>query len=254
MNEDLFNGKTEYYEKSRPSVSRKAVDFLFSAVSSDAVFADIGAGTGKFTSLIAERGNAVYAVEPNEQMYAVLAKKLGRCSNVTLLNKSAEETGIPSESVDVVTVVTALHWFDLDQFRKECLRILKPGGFVAVIYNSRKSELAKKAKNPSEKTATEIFFKDKQIEMEFPNPMLYSRDQFVSYHLSHASAPNPQDENYPLYLEKIISTFEENCENDRYLFDFVSVVYFDRDFIKNHSHVLLDPSRISEEKAEEKKE
>lgn len=235
MNEELFNGKTEYYENSRPAVCKNAVDFLYNLLPSNAVFADIGAGTGKFTSLIAERGNVIYAVEPNVEMHSVLTDKLGNYSNVKILNTSAEKTEIPSNSVDIVVVVTALHWFDLERFRAECLRILKPEGFVVVIYNSRKSELQKQANRPSEKTATDIFFDEKYEMIKFPNQMLYSCEQYISYHLSHASAPTPKDENYDTYLKRIISNFKQNSINNSYLFDFVSVLYIDKDFIKNHS-------------------
>ncbi len=143
MNEELFTGKTNFYEMARPKVSKEAVDYLCSLLPEDAVFADIGAGTGKFTSLIADRGYRIYAVEPNNDMYAVLYNKLSKYSNVELLNKSAEKTGILTGSVDAIVVVTALHWFDLEIFKKECLRILKPNGMVVIIYNSRKSELKK---------------------------------------------------------------------------------------------------------------
>lgn len=235
MNEELFNGKTEYYEKSRPVVSKEAVDYLCSLVPSDAVFADIGAGTGKFTSLIAERGNLIYAVEPNIEMHSVLTKKLGAYSNVIIFNTSAEATGIPSKSVDVVVTVTALHWFDLNQFCTECLRILKPDGVVVAIYNSRKDELKKKSRNHSVKTATDIFFDQKCETVEFLNPMLYSREKYIAYCLSHSTAPKPEDEYYCSYLENINAQFERNSINDTYLLDFVSVLYIDRDFIRNHS-------------------
>lgn len=235
MDDKLFDGKTENYEKSRPSVSPKALEYLYSLLPSNAVFADIGAGTGKFTSLIAERENLIYAVEPNLEMYSALKNKLGHYSNVKILNTCAEATEIPSNSIDVVVTVTALHWFDLSKFRAECLRILKPGGFVVVIYNSQKSELRKKSNNQKEKTATDIFFNDKYECIEFSNQKTYSLEKYIAYYLSHASAPTPKDENYDTYLERIISNFKQNSINNSYLFDFVSVLYIDKDFIKNHS-------------------
>ena len=74
MNEQLFTGKSEYYEKSRPVVSQEVVDYLCSLVPADAVFADIGVATGKYTSLIAERGNVIYAVDPNSEMHIVFVQ------------------------------------------------------------------------------------------------------------------------------------------------------------------------------------
>ncbi len=234
MNEQLFTGKSGYYEMSRPKVSQSAVDYLCSIVPPDAVFADIGAGTGKFTSLIAERDYAIYAVEPNSEMHMVLKNKLSSYSNVKILNTSAEKTEIPSKSVDVIVAVTALHWFDLDAFRTECLRILKPGGFVVAIYNSRKSEIEKKAIVHSEKTATEIFFGENCDIVMFPNKQTYSREQFIAYHLSHSSAPNIGDDKYSSYIKEVNSLFDKNSVNGSYVFDFISILYIGRSCLVNY--------------------
>lgn len=233
MNEQLFTGKAEYYEKSRPMVAKDAIDYLCSIVPPDAVFADIGAGTGKFTSLIAERGYFVYAVEPNEAMYSVLYDKLKKISNVNIIFSSAENTKIPSHSVDAVVAVTALHWFNLDMFRAECLRILKPNGLVIAIYNSRREELRNNIGNSS-KNATQIFFNAKYQIVEFPNTKYYSYDEFVAYHLSHTTAPKPEDDAYKQYLKELDLTFKKYNIAGRYRFDFVSVLYFDREFVSNN--------------------
>lgn len=234
MNEQLFIGKSEYYEMSRPAVSQRAVDYLCFIVPSDAVFADIGAGTGKFTSLIAKRDYDIYAVEPNSEMRMVLTNKLSSYSNVKILNTSAENTEIPSKSVDVIVAVTALHWFDLDGFRAECLRILKPGGFVVAIYNSRKSEIENKAIAHSEKTATEIFFGEDCEIIAFPNRQTYSREQFIAYHLSHSSAPNIGDDKYCTYIKEVNALFDKNSVNGSYIFDFITILYIDRNYLVNH--------------------
>lgn len=239
MNEQLFTGKVQDYEKSRPAVSLNALDYICSLVPNDAVFADIGAGTGKFTSLIANRGYHTYAVEPNQDMHFVLAEKLKNHSNVNIICASAENTGIPSHSVDVVVVVTALHWFDLDAFCAECLRILKPNGFVIAIYNSRKEEL-RSGIGDSKNNATYVFFDGKHETKQFPNTLFYTQEDFVSYHLSHASAPKSEDPDYKAYLKKIFSDFEENNVNGIYRFDFVSVLYFDKNFINNKLMKTID--------------
>lgn len=232
MSTQLFNGKIEDYEKGRPEISHNALEYICSIVPADAVFADVGAGTGKFTSLIVERGNFVYAVEPNDEMRAVLAMRLQKSPNLKILDTCAESTGIPSNSVDVVVAVTALHWFDLDTFRIECQRILKPGGMVIAIYNSRKTELRKVADDPAVEMKTTLFFKGKCEIVEFPNPQYYSRDKFIAYHLSHSSAPKLGDQKYSLYMKELNKQFEQNSINDKYFFDFVSIVYYDRYFTK----------------------
>lgn len=232
MNTQLFNGKMEDYERGRPEISHDALEYICSIVPENAVFADVGAGTGKFTSLIVERGYFVYAVEPNDDMRTVLAMKLQRASNIKILGTCAENTEIPAKSVDVIVAVTALHWFDLNDFKKECHRILKPEGVVIVIYNSRKTELRKVANDPTAKMMTKDFFNEGCEVVEFPNPQYYPRDNFIAYHLSHSSAPNPKDQMYSYYLKELNKQFDQNSINDKYFFDFVSIIYYDRYFTK----------------------
>lgn len=237
MNEQLFTGRVDYYEKARPEVASEAVDYLCSLVSKDAVFADIGAGTGKFTSLIAERGYSVYAVEPNHEMHSVLSDKLKDYSNVDIICASAEFTRIPASSVDVVVVVTALHWFDLRKFSAECLRILKPDGFVVVIYNSRKEEL-RSSIGHSKDNATYKFFDGHYNIVEFPNTHLYSREEFIAYKLSHATAPKIGDDNFDSYMREILSDFDSASVDGRYCFEFISVLYIDDNFIHNKTKMV----------------
>ena len=165
-------------------------------------------------------------------MHRVLSKKLHDMPNVTILNTTAEATKIPSKSIDAIVAVTALHWFDLEKFRKECLRILKPNGIVFVIYNSQKDELKKVSMMSSNTTATEKFFNGRYVTVEFPNPMLYSREKYIAYHLSHASAPKLEDARYITYMKDILEQFDRSSTNGKYLFDFVSVLYYDEKF--NH--------------------
>ena len=234
MSTQLFNGKTEDYEKGRPEISLDALEYLYSIIPSDAVFADVGAGTGKFTTLIVKRGNFVYAVEPNEEMRAVLEIKLQKYHNIKILDTCAESTGIPSKSIDVIVAVTALHWFDLNAFKKECHRILKPGGMVIAIYNSRKTELRKAANDPSAKMMTKEFFKGKCEVVEFPNPQYYPRDKYIAYRLSHSTAPRPGDQDYASVLKELNSNFDLNSIDGNYFLDFLTVMYIAKDFTADY--------------------
>lgn len=57
-----------------------------------------------------------------------------------MVNATAEDTTLPPNSVDAITVASAFHWFNVDDFLRECNRILKPNVYVFIIYNVRKSE------------------------------------------------------------------------------------------------------------------
>ena len=67
-NTELFSGKAQAYANARPGYPNVALDYIKSIVSPNAVFADIGAGTGIFTDLLVREGFEVYAVEPNADM------------------------------------------------------------------------------------------------------------------------------------------------------------------------------------------
>jgi ubiquinone/menaquinone biosynthesis C-methylase UbiE len=130
-----FSGKADVYAMARPHYAEAAIDYILSITSPDAVFADIGAGTGIFTEELAKRGVEIYAVDPNDDMRTQLNGVLTPFTNANIINGSAETTMLPDHSVDVITVAQALHWFDLDAFKRECQRILKPGGKVVTVYN-----------------------------------------------------------------------------------------------------------------------
>lgn len=99
--------------------------------------ADIAAGTGLLSELFVARGYNVVAVEPNQEMRAACAALVDQQPRLSCIAGTAEETGLPSASVDLITVAQALHWFDLKRARQEFSRILKPDGWCAVIYNER---------------------------------------------------------------------------------------------------------------------
>ena len=135
MNLENFTGKAEAYAKGRPGYPKEAIERILGVASSDTVFADIGAGTGKFTVKLAEHGFSMYAVEPNADMRRQLAITLAPFTNAKIIDGTAEATTLPDDSIDILTVAHALHWFNLDAFRAECLRVVKPGGLVIAIYN-----------------------------------------------------------------------------------------------------------------------
>lgn len=101
------------------------------------VVADIGAGTGIFTALLLQKGYSVYAVEPNEAMQSASIDLFKENKNFHPINGTAEATSLDSKSVDLVVCAQAFHWFDAQKTQVEFKRILKDGGYVALIWNNR---------------------------------------------------------------------------------------------------------------------
>jgi SAM-dependent methyltransferase len=90
--------------------------------------------------LFLENGNRVFGVEPNPEMRRTGERLLRRYGRFTSVAARAEDTTLPDGSVDLVSAGQAFHWFDPVPTRREFARILKPGGYVALIWNTRRKE------------------------------------------------------------------------------------------------------------------
>jgi SAM-dependent methyltransferase len=136
---ERFSDRVENYVKFRPSYPIELVGLLAAEVgdADKKTCADIGSGTGILTKLLLSQFKKVFAVEPNLEMRSYAEKTLAQYSNFFSINSDAEKTMLPSDSVDLVTVAQAFHWFDRQKFLLECRRILKPNGYVALVWNKR---------------------------------------------------------------------------------------------------------------------
>ena len=99
MSTENFTGKAEAYAKGRPGYPIEAIETIVGFAPSGAVFADIGAGTGKLTVKLAERGCSVFAVEPNADMRSQLAITLAPFPKAKIMDGTAEATTIIAEMV-----------------------------------------------------------------------------------------------------------------------------------------------------------
>ena len=125
------------YERGRPGYPEAAIDWLLPSGARDVV--DLGAGTGKLTRQLADRGLDVVAVEPADGMRAELARVL---PGVPVLAGSAEHLPLPDDSADAVLVAQAWHWVDQDLAVPEVARVLRPGGWLGLLWNDRDERVA----------------------------------------------------------------------------------------------------------------
>ncbi len=135
-----FSSRVENYVKYRPGYPAEIVDTLARecGLLPTSLVADIGSGTGLLARLFLDYGCRVFGVEPNAEMRAAGERLLAHYRLFTSLDGSAEATGLPTASVDLVTAGQAFHWFDPPAARKEFRRILKPNGWVALVWNERR--------------------------------------------------------------------------------------------------------------------
>ncbi|MEI7543978.1 MAG: class I SAM-dependent methyltransferase [Mycobacteriaceae bacterium] len=131
-----FGSQAAAYERGRPSYPPEAVDWLLPDGARDVL--DLGAGTGKLTSRLVERGLDVVAVDPITELLDVLRTTL---PDTPGLLGTAEHIPLPDNSIDAVLVAQAWHWFDPDRATAEIARVLRPGGRLGLLWNVRDERL-----------------------------------------------------------------------------------------------------------------
>ena len=127
-----FGSEAAAYERGRPSYPPEAIDWLLPDGARDVL--DLGAGTGKLTTRLVERGLDVVAVDPIAEMLELLR---GALPATPALLGTAEQIPLRDNSVDAVLVAQAWHWFDPKRAIAEVARVLRPGGRLGLVWNTR---------------------------------------------------------------------------------------------------------------------
>lgn len=228
-NVNKFSNKANEYSAGRPSYASGLINMLYGeqGFCSGSAIADIGSGTGIFAKQMLERGSVVYGVEPNDDMRKRAEDDLSRFEKFYSINGTDENTTLESGSVDFVTVAQAFHWFNVMPFKNECSRILKPGGKVFLIWNTRDAESETNRRQevifkrfcPSFKGFSggikenderiRSFFCNGFTYVEFANPLLYNREKFIQRSLSSSYSLCSANERYGEYLQALNDLFDE---------------------------------------------
>lgn len=131
-----FGAAAAEYERGRPPYPPQAIDWLIPAGVTRVL--DLGAGTGKLTRQIRERGLEVTAVEPLAGMRAQLREAV---PGIAVLDGTAEHIPLADQSTDVVLVAQAWHWVEPSEAVPEVARVLAPGGRLGLLWNIRDERL-----------------------------------------------------------------------------------------------------------------
>src|SRR5215203_304236 len=136
---ERFSNRVENYVKYRPRYPKEILEVFRDEMnlSENSVVADIGSGTGISARIFLENGNEVYGVEPNAAMRAAAENFLKDYPEFKSIDGTAENTNLPDNSVDFVIAAQSFHWFDREKTAPEFKRILRDGGFAALIWNER---------------------------------------------------------------------------------------------------------------------
>ena len=134
---DVFSTKATLYARYRWGYAPECIQTIsdVAGIMGESWVADIGAGTGILTREFACKVQRIYAIEPNPEMRAILARKLAPFPSCQVLGGRAEAIGLADDSVALVTVAQAIHYFIPEEARRELYRILKPGGWLAICRN-----------------------------------------------------------------------------------------------------------------------
>ncbi|WP_228041225.1 class I SAM-dependent methyltransferase [Nodosilinea sp. LEGE 07088] len=130
---DYFSDVATDYAEYRPSYPASAIDTMLEGFQQPSTLAaaDIGAGTGIGSRLLAQRGIRVQAIEPNADMRSAAIPH----QNIEWIAGSAEQLPLLTSSIDLVVSFQAFHWFEFGQSLREFQRILKPTGRLALLWN-----------------------------------------------------------------------------------------------------------------------
>jgi len=233
-----FSDRVDNYVKYRPHYPAEVIDFLRAEniLSGNSVIADIGSGTGISAELFLRNDCKVFGVEPNEAMRSAAETILKNYTDKKLfvsVDGKAEVTTLENNCVDVIVCAQAFHWFNNDAFKKECKRILKPNGFVVLMWNDRRTDSTDflkvyedflqmfgtdykeiNHKNTQEKSQFDNFFgKGNYKEQSFYNYQDVNFEGLKGRVLSSSYMPNEghKDFDHMIYcLKKIFVRYQEN--------------------------------------------
>lgn len=138
-NTKRFSDRVANYIQYRPGYPDELLPFFQDTlgIHTNAHLADIGSGTGKLTELFLKAGYIVAGVEPNDEMRLAGEAMLAGYPTFVSIDGTAENTTLPDQSADLIVAGQAFHWFDRAQAGVEFRRVLKPGGWAALIWNER---------------------------------------------------------------------------------------------------------------------
>ncbi|HET7152417.1 MAG TPA: methyltransferase domain-containing protein [Candidatus Kapabacteria bacterium] len=241
-----FSSRVDNYVKYRPGYPAEVIDVLKKecGLTRDSIIADIGSGTGILTELLLKNGNRVFGIEPNKDMRDAGERLLKNYSHFTSVNATAEATTLPDHSVDLITAGQAFHWFDRDKCRDEFKRILKPGGWIALIWNERRvdstpflrayetllhtygTDYEKIDHRQITPEVIQEFFRENKIKrMSLENKQIFDFDGLRGRLLSSSYVPEQGHPRYEPMLRAAEELFDTYKTNGKVSFDYDTNIY-----------------------------
>ena len=135
-----YSQQAAYY-KYRPNYPEKVIDCIIEyadlAAKKDFRVADIGAGTGNLTVLLAKYPCFITAVEPTSAMSDIGKQRTKELKQISWIKADGCNTTLPAKTFDLVTFGSSFNVLDRDKALIETARILKKGGVFSCLWNHR---------------------------------------------------------------------------------------------------------------------
>lgn len=244
---ERFSDRAETYAKYRPGYPNEMLQFLETLIAPPAAAADIGSGTGILTRQLLKSGYEVWAVEPNEAMRRAAEPTLSGYPACRSIDGTAEATTLEDQAVDLITCAQAFHWFSRVQTRLEFSRILKPDGWIALLWNERQEDatpinraydnllkaMATDYQNVNHRrVATEdiqAFFAPAEVQLRtFANHQTLDCDGFLGRLISCSYVPNLGQPGHQEIVEEAKKVFEAHQDGGKIIFEYETKVYVGR--------------------------
>lgn len=243
-----FSDRVENYVRYRPGYPAEALRALQAECGLERahVIADVASGTGIWTRMLLENGNEVIGVEPNAEMREAGERLLAGFPKFKSVAGTAEATRLAFQSVDFVTVAQAAHWFDREGARREFSRILKPGGWLVLLWNERLTDSTPFLRDYEnlplvygidyeqvrhERTTdsvNEFFDPLPYQERVFPNRQEFDYAGLEGRLLSSSYAPGPGHPKHEPMIAELRRLFQAGATGGRVSFEYKTRVYFGR--------------------------
>jgi ubiquinone/menaquinone biosynthesis C-methylase UbiE len=238
-----FSSRVEAYARYRPSYPRETLNLLERecGLTPGSKLADIGSGTGLLARLFLDFGCDVTGVEPNPEMRTTGERMLLGQPRFHTVNGRAEATTLPDSSVDFVTAGQAFHWFEPTAARTEFHRILRPAGWVILIWNERsitpgfmteheelQNRFAREKSHPTGAELTAFYGHANWRLARIPNRQQLDEEGLRGRIESSSWSPLPGAENYEPMMQEIARLFRKYQEGGQVTIEYETEIYYGR--------------------------
>ena len=178
---DYFSVASKDYQLYRPRYPKELFDYLATLVQKESIIWDSACGSGQASIELAKRFKQVIASDASQNQLNYAIQK----DNITYHNWTAENSGLEPQSIDLITVAQALHWFNLNAFYQEVKRVLKRDGYIAVWFY-----LLCTVDDKIDRVISDLYYH--QLDLDWPQERSHIDNAYKDIHFPFRKLKTPQ--------------------------------------------------------------